>query len=153
MNPAASAAAKAACRWLAAKGFRVEERLEEGPGGEKLSVWMKIRRERDSAWMKARRERGRSSFANFASMALPTWSWDGRRVPREDAWLRVVEWLFLEYGDGPDAVSDVETGEAAPGWTVEENRLSPVPKFRFSSLEEFVLKASAAGEFAEEARK
>jgi len=135
VNPAASAAAKAACRWLAARGFRVEERLEEGPGGEKLSVWMKIRREHDSAWMKARHERGRSPFA---SMALPTWDWDGRRIPREDAWLRVVEWLFLEGGDGPDAVSDIETGKPPragpwrkPGF--RPSRSSGFPRSRSSS--------------------
>lgn len=134
MRPAAEAAAKIACRWLAARGFRVEERLEEGPDGEKLNAWMKVRR-----------NRGESSIAG--GQMHRTWDWAGRRRPREDAWLRVVEWLFLEGGDGPSAVSDVETRETALGWTVEENRLSPVPKFRFSTLEEFAVKAVASGEF------
>ena len=135
MRPAAEAAAKTACRWLAARGLRVEERLEGGPGGEKLSVWMKVRRERDG-----------SSFAGANGGAkFPTWDWAGRRIPREDAWLRVVEWLFLEGGDGPATASDVVAEEIAPGWIAEENRLSPVPKFRFSTLEEFALKAAAAG--------
>ena len=119
MKPAAEAAAKAACGWLAARGFRVEERLEEGPSGKKLNVWMKVRRERDG-----------SSFAG--AKFSPAWDWVERRIPREDAWLRLVEWLFLEGGDGP-------------GWTVEKNGVSPIPKFSFSSLEEFVLKAAVAG--------
>lgn len=134
MRPAAEAAAKIACGWLAARGFRVEERLEESPRGKKLNAWMRVRR--DS------RE---SSLAGPSGRTLPTWDWAGRRIPREDAWLRVVEWLFLEGGDGPDAVSNVETREIAPGWTAEESRLSPVPKFRFSTLEEFAVKAAAAG--------
>lgn len=59
MRPAAEAAAKIACRWLATRGFRVEERLEEGPGGKKLNAWMKTRRVRDGS--------------SFAGKAFPTW--------------------------------------------------------------------------------
>lgn len=134
MKPAAETAAKAACRWLATKGFHIEERIEEGPSRKKLSAYMIVRRDR--------RE---SSFAGPSGRTLPTWDWAGQRITREDAWLRVVEWLFLEGGDGPNTVSNVETLEKAPGWIVEENKRSPVPKFRFSTLEEFAVKAAAAG--------
>lgn len=137
MRPAAWEAARTACRWLAARGFRVEERLAEDPSGKTLNAWIGVRRDSKD-----------SRLSGPSGRTLPTWDWAGQRRPREDAWLRVVEWLFLEGGDGPDTVSDVETREIAPGWTVEENRRSPVPKFRFSTLEEFVLKAEASGEFA-----
>lgn len=138
MKPAAEAAAKIACKWLAARGLHVEERIEEDPNGKKLNAWICVRRDSKDSCLTGP---GRM----LPTRMLPTWDWASQRKPREDAWLCVVEWLFLEGGDGPDTFSNVEMKEIAPGWTVEEDRRSPVPKFRFSTLEEFAVKAAAAG--------
>lgn len=129
-------AAETACRWLHGRGFRVEECLEDDGKGEKLNAWIALRRANDGSKFKG------------TSNSFPTWDWAGRRRKRADAWLYAINWLFLEGGDGPTATESVSTREMAPGWTRREKKTLPVPKFRFSSLEEFVLKAEASGEFA-----
>ena len=49
----------------------------------------------------------------------------------------------------PSAVIEEVSLDVSPGRRRIEIRTEPVPKFSFSSLEEFVLKAEASGEFGE----
>ena len=86
----------------------------------------------------------------FEEEDFPTWDRAGRPVPKEDAVFAVVEWLFGEGaydGGGPSAVVEEVSRDVSPGRRRTEIRTEPVPKFGFSSLEEFVLKAEASGEF------
>ena len=129
-------AAALACGWLRRHGFRVEECLEDDRKGGKLNAWIKLRRANDGSKFKG------------TSNSFPTWDWAGQRRENADAWLYAVSWLFLAGGDGPTAVEFVSELEPAPGWTRFERKILPVPKFSFSSLEEFVLKAEASGDFA-----
>ena len=84
---------------------------------------------------------------------FPAWDWAGRPVPKEEAVLTVTEWLFGKSGDicgnGPSAVTEEVSRDISPGRHRIETMTEPVPKFSFSSLEEFVLKAEASGEFGE----
>ena len=81
---------------------------------------------------------------------FPKWDWAGRPVSKEEAVLTVVEWLFSERGDacgdGPSAVVEEVSRNVSPGRYRTEILTKPVPKFSFSSLEEFVLKAEASGD-------
>ena len=84
---------------------------------------------------------------------FPAWDWAGRPVPKEEAVLTVTEWLFGKSrdicGNGPSAVTEEVSRDISPGRHRIETMTEPVPKFSFSSLEEFVLKAEASGEFGE----
>ena len=83
---------------------------------------------------------------------FPEWDWAWRYFPKKDAVLAVVQWLFREDGDecghGPSAVVEEVSRNVSPGRYRTEILTKPVPKFSFSSLEEFVLKAEASNDFA-----
>lgn len=88
----------------------------------------------------------------FEGEDFPKWDWAGRYFPKKDAVLAVVQWLFREGGDecgyGPPAVVEEVSRNVSPGRYRTEILAKPVPKFSFSSLEEFVLKAEASNDFA-----
>ena len=102
------------------------------------------------AGMSLRSPDGRTEFDDED---FPACDWAGRPVPKEEAVLTVAEWLFGERGDvcgnGPSAVTEEVSLDVSPGRRRIEIRTEPVPKFSFSSLDEFVLKAEASGEFGE----
>ena len=89
----------------------------------------------------------------FDDEDFPVWDWAGKPISKEEAVLTVVEWLFSESGDacsdGPSVVIEEILRDVSPGRRRIEILTEPVPKFSFSSLEEFVLKAEASGEFGE----
>ena len=73
---------------------------------------------------------------------------------KKDAILAVIRWLFWEDGDecgyGPSAVVEEVSRNVSPGRYRTEILTKPVPKFSFSSLEEFVLKAETSGDMRAE---
>ena len=103
-----------------------------------------------NAGISLRSPEGRTEFGDED---FPVWDWAGKPVSKEEAVLTVVEWLFGENGDacgdGPSAVTEEVSRDVSPGRRRIEILTEPVPKFSFSSLEEFVLKAEASGEFGE----
>lgn len=88
----------------------------------------------------------------FEDENFPNWDWAGRSVPKKDAVIAVIQWLFWEDGDecgyGTSAVVEEVSRNVSPGRYRTEILTKPVPKFSFSSLEEFVLKAEASNDFA-----
>ena len=136
---AAERALELACGWLYRHRMALDEKVAAGG----LNAGMSLR--------------SPGGEAEFEGEDFPEWDWAGKPVPKEDAALAVAEWLFREggdeYGDGPSAVAEGVPRDVSPGRRRIEVRTEPVPKFSFSSLEEFVLKAEASGEFLEEARK
>jgi hypothetical protein len=131
-------AAELVCGWLHRRGLHVEEALSG-----RLNAWIKVRRTEGAPGL---------STLRGGSQAFPCWDWAGRPVPRDEAWLRAARWLFSD-GDmtGPKTVEIQVTRFRAPGWiqttTETAPEMSRIPKFAFSSLEEFILKAEASGEF------
>ena len=123
------------CRWL---------------HGHKMALDEKVAANGLNAGMSLRSPEGRTEFDDED---FPAWDWAGRPVSKEEAVLTVAEWLFGERGDvcgnGPSAVTEEVSRDVSPGRRRIEIRTEPVPKFSFSSLEEFVLKAEASGEFGE----
>ena len=103
-----------------------------------------------NAGISLRSPEGRTEFDDED---FPAWDWAGRPVSKEEAVLAVAEWLFGkdgdECGDGPSAVTEEVSRDVSSGRRRIEILTEPVPKFSFSSLEEFVLKAEASGEFGE----
>lgn len=136
---AAERALELACGWLHRHKMVLDEKVTADGLSAGASLWSP------------------GGKTEFEDEDFPTWDWDGSPVPKEDAVLAVVEWLFGERGDedgcGPSAVMEEVSRDVSPGRRRTEVRTEPVPKFSFSSLEEFVLKAEASGEFQEEARK
>ena len=133
-------AAELVCGWLHRRGLCVEEALSG-----RLNAWIKVQRAEGSP-VKSTPRGGAQSF--------PTWDWSGRPCPRDEAWIRVAAWLFsADDMSGPKTVEIQVARAAAPGWIQTTAETSQIPKFSFSSLEEFVLKAEASGEFPEEVRK
>ena len=90
----------------------------------------------------------------FEGEDFPVWDWAGRHFPKKDAILAVIRWLFWEDGDecgyGPSAVVEEVSRNVSPGRYRTEILTKPVPKFSFSSLEEFVLKAETSGDMRAE---
>lgn len=131
---AADTAAELVCGWLHRRGLCIEEALSG-----RLNAWIKVRRAEGAP--------GQSTLRGGVQ-SFPCWDWSGSPVPRGEAWLRTAAWLFSD-GDmtGPKTVETQAVREAAPGWIQTTTETSQIPKFRFSSLEEFVLKAEASGEF------
>ena len=133
---AADRAAELVGGWLHRCGLCVEEALSG-----RLNAWIKVRRAEGAA--------GQSTLRG-GSQSFPCWDWAGRPVPRDEAWLRAAKWLFsADDRTGPKAAETQVVRAAAPGWIQATTETSRIPKFRFSSLEEFVLKAEASGEFRE----
>ena len=129
---AAERALELACRWLNAHKMLLDEKVT----ADGLNAGMSLR--------------SPAGKTEFEGEDFPTWDRAGRPVPKEDAVFAVVEWLFGEGGyddGGPSAVVEEVSRDVSPGRRRTEIRTEPVPKFRFSSLEEFVLKAEASGEF------
>lgn len=132
----------AVCGWLAENGFLLEEALEE-KDGRTLCVRMALSPAVDSS----------SSFDDDG-WDLPEYEWD-EGAPEGEALLELVSGLFRK-GDSccPDeVVRSAGWREVQPGRAVRTVRRRRVPKFSFSSLEEFVIKAEASGEFPGEARE
>lgn len=123
-----------ACRWLYGHKMLLDEKVTADGLNAGMSLWS---------------PGGKTEFENED---FPAWDWAGRPVPEEDAVLAVVEWLFgksgYEDGCGPSAVMEEVSRDVSPGRRRTEVQTEPVPKFDFSSLEEFVLKAEASGDFA-----
>lgn len=123
------------CRWL---------------HGHKMVLDEKVVTNGLNAGISLRSPEGRTEFDDED---FPVWDWAGKPVSKEEAVLTVVEWLFSESGDacgdGPSAVIEEVLRDVSPGRRRIEIRTEPVPKFSFSSLEEFVLKTEASGEFGE----
>jgi len=134
IRDAAEAAIELACRWLHKRKMTLSEIVTD----KGLNAGMAI----SSSCGKV----------EFHEWDFPEWDWAGDPVPKDEAALALVEWLFGEdgdeAGDGPDRTSEEISRVVSPGRCRIEIRTAPVPKFRFSSLEEFVLKAEASGEFA-----
>lgn len=122
-----------ACRWLHGRRMMLDEAVTADGLVAGMSLWSP------------------GGKADFEDEDFPSWDWSGEPVPRETAALEAVEWLFSEDGDsggdGPRNTAEETAREVSPGRRRIEKKLTPVPKFRFSSLEEFVLKAEASGEF------
>ena len=120
------------CRWLHA---------------HKMALREKIAADGIYAGMSLCSPGGKTEFDDYD---FPAWDWAGRSVRKEDAALAVIQWLFGEDGDecgnGPSAVVEEVSRDFSPGRYRTEIRKEPVPKFSFSSLEEFVLKAEASGD-------
>ena len=131
---AAEKALGLACRWLHGRKMMLDETVTADGLNAGMSLWSP------------------GGKAEFEDWDFPSWDWSGEAVPRAKAALEVVEWLFGEDGDsdgdGPENTAEETTREVSPGRRRIEKKLTPVPKFDFSSLEEFVLKAEASGEFA-----
>jgi hypothetical protein len=136
---AAEKALELICRWLHAHKMVLDEKVAPGGLNAGMSLWSP------------------GGKTEFEDEDFPAWDWAGRPVPKEDAVLAVAEWLFGESGDedgeGPSAVVEEVSCDVSPGRRRTETRAEPVPKFSFSSLEEFILKAEASGEFPVEARE
>ena len=136
---AAEKALELACRWLHGHKMMLDEKITTDGLNTGMSIWS---------------PGGKTDFYDWD---FPSWDWAGEAVPREKAAFEVVAWLFSEdgddEGDGPESTAEEVASEVSPGRRKIETRLAPVPKFSFSSLEEFVLKAEVSGEFQEEARK
>lgn len=141
-SPEASAdatdrAAVLICGWLYRFGLCVEEALSG-----RLNAWIKIQR---AEGMPAK------STLKGGAQSFPCWDWSGSPVPRDEAWLRTAKWLFsADDWTGPKIIETRVTHVAAPGWIQMKAETSRIPKFSFSSLEEFVLKAEASCEFIED---
>lgn len=133
-NVAAEKAAEIACAWLARHGLELIETTEAGP-----------KRKRNCG-MEIRRSPGKSVHMD---KMLPTWDWAGLRRTPGEAWLTVVDWLFGLSHEGPSWVQETVESRPSPGRVVFRRKRSPVPKLAFSSLEEFVLKASVLPDFRE----
>lgn len=122
------------CRWL---------------HGHKMALDEKVATNGLNAGISLRSPEGRTEFDDED---FPAWDWAGRPVSKEEAVLTVAEWLFGESGDifgnGPSTVTEEVSRDVSPGRRRIEIRTEPVPKFSFSSLEEFVLKAEASNDFA-----
>ena len=132
---AAEKALELACRWLHRHKMALDEKVTADGLNASMSLWSP------------------GGKTEFEDEDFPTWDWAGMPVPKEDAVLAVAEWLFGEGGDGdgdgPSAVAEKASRDVSPGRRRIEIRTEPVPKFSFSSLEEFVLKAEASGDFAQ----
>lgn len=130
---AAERALELTCRWLYRHKMMLDEKVTTGDLNVGISLWSP------------------GGKTEFKDEDFPEWDWAGEPVPKEDAVLAVVEWLFRErgdeYGNGPSVVIEEVSRDVSPGRHRVEIRTEPVPKFSFSSLEEFVLKAEASGEF------
>lgn len=122
------------CRWLYSHKMALDEKVATNGLNAGISL---------------RSPEGRTEFDDED---FPAWDWAGRPVSKEEAVLTVAEWLFGESGDifgnGPSAVTEEVSRDVSPGRRRIEIRTEPVPKFNFSSLEEFVLKAEASNDFA-----
>lgn len=136
---AAEKALELACRWLHAHKMMLDEKTTADGLNAGMSMWSP------------------GGKTEFEDEDFPAWDWAGKPVPKEDAALVMAEWLFGEngdeYGAAPSAVVEEVSRDVSPGRCRIEVRREPVPKFGFSSLEEFVIKAEASGEFPEEVRK
>lgn len=136
-NVVTEKAAEIVCAWLARHGLELIETTEAGPKRE-WNCGMEIR----SVPEKLVR----------TDKMLPTWDWAGlpgsRRTPGE-AWLTVANWLFGLSHEGPSWIQVTDESRPSPGRVVSRRKRSPVPKLAFSSLEEFVLKASVLLDFLE----
>lgn len=135
---AADRAAELVCGWLHRRGLCAEEALSG-----RLNAWIKVRRAEGTPGL---------STLRGGSQAFPCWDWAGRPVPRDEAWLRAAKWLFsADDWTGPKTVEIQVTCSPAPGWiqttTETTPEMSRIPKFSFSSLEEFILKAETSGDF------
>lgn len=130
-------AAEIVCAWLARRGCELIETTEAG-----------LKREWNCG-MEIRRSPGKSVHMD---KMLPTWNWAGSRRTPGEAWLTVADWLFGLSREGPSWVQVADESRPSPGRVVLRRKRFPVPKFRFSSLEEFVLKASVLPDFRENAQ-
>ena len=119
------------CRWLHAHKMAPREKIAAA------SLY---------AGISPRSPEGRTEFDDDD---FPVWDWAGKLVSKEEAVLAVVEWLFGESGDacgdGPSAVIEEVLRDMSSGRRRIEIRTEPVPKFSFSSLDEFVPRAEASG--------
>lgn len=137
-NAAAEKAAEITCAWLARHGLELVETAEVGPKCE----W--------NCGMEISPIPGKFVCMN---KMLPTWDWAGSRRTPYEAWLTVALWLFGLSVDGPSRVQETVESRPSPGRVVSRRKSSPVPKLAFSSLEEFVLKASVLPDFREVPQK
>ena len=123
------------CRWLHSHKMVLDERVATNGLNAGISL------------------RSPEGKTEFDYEDFPAWDWAGKPVSKEEAVLTVTEWLFGKSGDvcgnGPYAVTEEVSHDVSPGRCKIEIRTESVPKFSFSSLEEFVLKAEASGEFGE----
>ena len=130
----AEKALELACRWL---------------HGHKMALDEKVATNGLNAGISLRSPEGRTEFDDED---FPVWDWAGKPISKEEAVLTVVEWLFGESGDacgdGPSAVAEEVSRDVSQRRYRTEIRKEAVPKFSFSSLEEFVLKAEASNDFA-----
>jgi hypothetical protein len=132
-NAVADEAAEIACAWLARHGLMLEEVTKIGVDGREWNAAMRITC---------------PSGKTTTDYGLQQWDWAGSEfMPRDEAWLRVVEWLFLKDFSGPSWVQETTVSEPSPGWSRVRKRRFPVPKLAFSTLAEFVLKASVHPDF------
>ena len=125
-------AARLSCSWLARHGLWVEEVTKVGVDGREWNAGMRI---------------VCPDGRTIMNTGLERWDWDGsERTPRDEAWFRVVDWLF-QSERGPSWVQETAASVPSQGWSRIRKRRFPVPKLSFSSLEEFVLKASVHPDF------
>ena len=133
---AAERALELTCRWLHAHKMALDEKVT----ADGLYAGMSLYSPEEKTM--------------FEGEDFPKWDWAGRRFPKKDAVLSVVKWLFREDGDecgyGPPAVVEEVSRNVSPGRYRTEILTKPVPKFSFSSLEEFVLKAETSGDMRAE---
>lgn len=132
---AAEKAIEITCRWLYGRGMSLHETI--GTDGSNLRMTIQS-------------SDGKAGFCdeNGDEADFPVWeNYSG--ILKEDVVLGVVEWLFKKGGDGdgdrPFYTLSTATADVSPGRLRTTLKTTLVPKLEFSSLEEFVLKAEAAG--------